>query len=286
MIAIKKCAFRLDDITPGMNWDNFEKLKQLFTQYHIKPLLGVVPDNRDAHLSIGACREDFWAYMRALQQEGWSIAQHGCYHIYETACAGLLGINPFSEFAGLPYEQQYEKLKKGKAILREHHIETDIFMAPGHTYDAATVKALVQNGFQTVTDGYSERPYRYMGLTFLPSRMSGAGTIKGTDTVCLHPNSMDEAELMALARFMEQNKAYLCSYSELLAINNIPDRTFMITLEEKKNLFLRRIKNSAAGSGAMQLYLQKSNASSRGKKLCKRILMLPLIPYYCIRRAR
>lgn len=277
---MKKCAFRLDDITPDMNWDNFEKLKKLFEQYHIKPLLGVVPDNRDAHLSVGVCREDFWEFMRALQQAGWSIAQHGCYHVYETEHAGLLGINPFSEFAGLPYEKQYEKLKKGKAILKEHHIETDIFMAPGHTYDTATLKALADNGFRFVTDGYSERTYSYKGLTFIPSRMSGAGTIKGIDTVCLHPNSMDEAEFTALARFMEQNKEYLCSYSELLTLKNIPNRTFMIALEEKKNLFLRRMKNGAASSSAMQIYLQKSNASSKGKKLCKRIIMLPLIPYY------
>ena len=73
---MQKCAFRLDDITPDMNWDNFEALKKVFDKYHIAPLLGVVPDNQDAHLHVGASREDFWELMQNLQQTGWSISQH------------------------------------------------------------------------------------------------------------------------------------------------------------------------------------------------------------------
>lgn len=42
-----KIAIRMDDITPDMNWDNFLALKALFDKYHICPLIGVVPDNRD-----------------------------------------------------------------------------------------------------------------------------------------------------------------------------------------------------------------------------------------------
>lgn len=177
-----------------------------------------------------------------MQQDGWSISQHGYCHVYETEDSGLLGINPFSEFAGLSYERQYEKLKKGKDILKSHRIETDIFMAPGHTYDANTLKALVQNGFTTVTDGYSEKSYHYQGLTFIPSRMSGAGAIKGIDTICLHLNGMDAQQFTQLDQFMEQNREYLCSYSELLASENIANRTIGIAMQEKKNLLVRRIK--------------------------------------------
>lgn len=38
---------RLDDITPDMDWERFYKFKALLDQYQVKPLIGVVPDNRD-----------------------------------------------------------------------------------------------------------------------------------------------------------------------------------------------------------------------------------------------
>ena len=72
-----KIAIRMDDITPDMNWDNFLALKALFDRYHICPLIGVVPDNRDDGLRIMEPREDFWEYLKELQGEGWMIAQHG-----------------------------------------------------------------------------------------------------------------------------------------------------------------------------------------------------------------
>lgn len=280
---MQRCAFRLDDITPDMNWDNFEALKQLFNKYHIAPLLGIVPDSKDPHLCVSTPREDFWDIMHSLKQEGWSISQHGYCHVYETEDAGLLGINPFSEFAGLPYEEQYDKLKKGKEILKKHNLDTDIFMAPGHTYDKNTLKALVQNGFQFVTDGYSEKPYKMMGLTFIPSRMSGPGRIKGVDTVCLHLNGMSAEQIRQLDKFIEQNQDKVCNFSELLASNFSQRRTISIVLQEWKNLCVRRIKKIMANSKSIQKYLQKSNADSKIVKLCKRIIMCPIIFYYMLK---
>ena len=277
---MQKCAFRLDDITPDMNWDNFEALKKVFDKYHIAPLLGVVPDNQDAHLHVGASREDFWELMQNLQQTGWSILQHGYRHVYETKEAGVLGIHPFSEFAGLPYEVQYEKIKKGKDILSGHGLCTDIFMAPGHTYDQNTLKALKENGFYFVTDGYSEVAYCWNGLTFIPSRMPGPGKIKGIDTICLHLNGMSQSQIRQLDEFIGQNQKVLCSYSELMELQPVQSRNLCIALQEKKNLWIRQLKNCAANSKALQKYLQKSNAGSKWIKLCKRIVMLPLVLYY------
>ena len=55
-----KIALRMDDITADMNWDNFFRLKELFDKAGVRPLLGVVPDNRDASLSCMKERADFW----------------------------------------------------------------------------------------------------------------------------------------------------------------------------------------------------------------------------------
>lgn len=41
---------RLDDIAENMNWDLMEKSEVLFDKYKIKPVLGVIPNNKDSEL--------------------------------------------------------------------------------------------------------------------------------------------------------------------------------------------------------------------------------------------
>ena len=115
-----KITVRLDDITPDMDWNRFYRVKAIFDKYKVKPLIGVVPDNQDDGLKCGEFHEDFWEYVVSLEKSGWTIAQHGYRHIYETKNSGLLGIKKASEFAGLPYEVQYEKLRCGREILQKH----------------------------------------------------------------------------------------------------------------------------------------------------------------------
>ena len=49
--------------------------------------------------------EDFWEYLGKLRGQGWVIAQHGQYHRYTTQ-KGMLSLNRFSEYAGVPYENR------------------------------------------------------------------------------------------------------------------------------------------------------------------------------------
>ena len=53
-----KIAFRMDDITPDMDWKSFEAFEQLFERYGCYPLLGIVPDNLDPKLSVEMCIRD------------------------------------------------------------------------------------------------------------------------------------------------------------------------------------------------------------------------------------
>ena len=41
---------RLDDIAENMNWDLMKKSELLFEKYGIKPVLGVIPNNKDKEL--------------------------------------------------------------------------------------------------------------------------------------------------------------------------------------------------------------------------------------------
>ena len=55
-----RIAVRMDDITPDMDWQKFDRFKALLDSYGVKPLIGVVPDNKDEKLSIDPPREEFW----------------------------------------------------------------------------------------------------------------------------------------------------------------------------------------------------------------------------------
>ena len=57
-------------------------------------------------------------------------------------------------------KEQKEKLLLGKAALENEGIYTDTFMAPGHSYDRNTLKALKTIGFEYVTDGRTKESHR------------------------------------------------------------------------------------------------------------------------------
>lgn len=52
--------FRIDDVTPGMNWENFSRIQKICDTYNIKPIIGVVPDNKDRRLDAYERIGDFW----------------------------------------------------------------------------------------------------------------------------------------------------------------------------------------------------------------------------------
>lgn len=169
----RKILLRFDDICPTMNWVQWERAKQMMDKAGVTALLGVVPDCTDPDLMIDAPRTDFWEYIKNLQNQGYTIAMHGYHHQFEIEADGLVTKNKISEFAGLPYERQLEKIKKGKVILNSHGIVTDVFFAPAHSYDDNTLRALAACGFKYVSDGLSSKPYMRQGIKLLPCRSGG-----------------------------------------------------------------------------------------------------------------
>lgn len=59
-------------------------------------------------------------------------------------------------------------LTEGKKVLTQKGIETDIFMAPAHSYDKKTLKALKETGFNILTDGFGDLPYEWKEMKFYP----------------------------------------------------------------------------------------------------------------------
>lgn len=179
---------RFDDICDTMNWEQWLKAKELLDNYGVKALLGVIPDCKDRDLSIDPPRKDFWEYVKSLQKEGYTIAMHGLYHVFDTEARGIVTKKKRSEFAGHSYEEQYEKIKKGKEIFLINGIETDVFFAPAHSFDDNTLRALRDNGFKYISDGMGSKPYLRNGIICLPCRNAGVPKIKKDElyTVVLH----------------------------------------------------------------------------------------------------
>ena len=224
-----KIAIRLDDITPDMDWDKFRQVKDILNKYNVKPLIGVVPDNQDEKLHKNRVNPMFWQCVKELQEDGWSVAQHGYCHIYKTKSGGIFPLNHQSEFVGIPYDEQLEDISKGMSILKDNGIDVNIFMAPGHTYDNNTLKALKKAGFLYITDGYGSRPYIREGLKFLPISFHKGRSLKkkkGFTTFVYHTNEMSEAEIKKLESMLSDNRNRLINYSEYLEVDYyIKERT-------------------------------------------------------------
>lgn len=238
-----KIAVRLDDVTPDMDWESFYRFKELLDRYGIKPLIGIVPDNMDTNLMCDKKREDFWIFIKELYGAGWCIAMHGYQHVYTTKKGGLFPLNHFSEFAGVPYKKQKEMLSEGKKILQEHGINTNIFMAPGHSFDRDTLRILSELDFQYVTDGFGSQPYRETksNLIFLPIAFHSKVEItrrRGYTTLVYHLNGMSSKQFKKQEKLFQEYKDQFISFEEYMKVIPVM-RLFTGRLIEIGKVFLK-----------------------------------------------
>jgi hypothetical protein len=207
-----KYYFRLDDLCPEMDMGKYLTCLEIFQKHLIAPLVGVIPENRDATLRRAPFDPDFWETISRLSDEKKIvIAQHGLYHQYvksNKAWHYKYGIGLNTEFAGLPYHVQLGKLTLGRTLLSDHGIDTDIFMPPNHSFDRETLRALRAAGFRYLSDGIGLYPYRRCGIIFLP-QISGKPRRMpvGSTTICIHPNTMNAVDFDRLDKFLSLNRS-------------------------------------------------------------------------------
>jgi hypothetical protein len=192
---------RFDDICPTMNWRVWQRIEALIDRHGIKPIMAVVPDNRDPMLAVDAPASDFWPRVRRWQAAGWTIALHGHQHVYTTRDAGLVGINPYGEFAGLPRSQQAAKLKQALSIFAAEGVRADAWVAPAHSFDATTVELLLDVGIRVVSDGFYPRAVCHLGAVWVPQQLWRFRPMPaGLWTVCHHHNGYDDTAIENFAR--------------------------------------------------------------------------------------
>lgn len=232
---------RFDDICPTMDWNQWNRAVKVLERYHVKPLIGVIPDCQDPELQINEPYSDFWQYIKKLQCKGYTVAMHGYLHKYDSAKHGIVNVTPHSEFAGHTYEEQYQKIKRGKAYLECHGIFTDVFFAPAHSYDENTLKALAANGFKYVSDGASSKPFVREGVLCIPCRSGGCPKIekKGYYTAVFHAHEWVRPEkadgYIQLEKLCEEYSKDIVSFEEYC--KRPEGNAILQKLNEKGSLF-------------------------------------------------
>ena len=212
---------RIDDVCSTMDWSIWDPIEAILVETGVKPILAVVPDNRDPKLIQGPAAPDFWGRVRGWQARGWAIGLHGFQHTYVTKDAGLLKLNPQSEFAGLSYEAQLEKIQSGLAIFAREGVRADAWVAPSHSFDRNTLLALQAVELRIISDGFAFHPYRdAMGMTWVPQQFALPRSMPfGTWTFCHHPDLTPE-EQVELRDDLLRLKGRFISLEEAVALGD------------------------------------------------------------------
>jgi predicted deacetylase len=197
---------RFDDLCPTMDRARWARNEQLVRRFGVKPLVAVVPDNRDPELVRDESDPGFWEHLRNLQAEGWTLGLHGFQHLCEARGWGLVPLHDRNEFVGLPEREQRDKLERGVAILRGHGLEPKVWVAPRHGFDATTLRVLKSLGIGAVSDGLGLLPFVQDGMLWLPQQLwSGMARPQGVWTILIHTNTQTDGEFEKLAEFLEDH---------------------------------------------------------------------------------
>lgn len=241
---------RFDDLCPTMKWTMWDRVEKVLDEFDVKPIVAVVPDNQDPALSPEAAREDFWEKVRTWQKKGWTIALHGYRHVYENKKGGLLRVNDYSEFAGVPLAEQERRIREGLRIFSDHGVRCDAWVAPAHSFDKNTVKVLRENGVGVISDGYSNEVFEKFGVTWVPCQLYRFEEREsGVWTVCKHPSMWGEREWEAFRKELEEHHHRFTDLSTLLSgtptlTPSHSRRQWRISRKRLRKIFwIRKIKN-------------------------------------------
>ena len=237
-----KYFLRLDDASDYMDLDKWRRMEILLDKYGIKPIFGIIPKNADESIISKYDRnEDFWSLVHCWIQKGWIPAMHGYEHRYVTSDGGINPINKRSEFAGLLYDVQADKIRKGYQILVDNDIRPEIFFAPSHTFDENTLMAIKnETPIRVISDTIAWDIYKKGDFYFVPQQSGSVRKLPfKTVTFCYHPNTMNDELYEGLERFLAKE----CNRFSSTIIVKERNASFVDSLI-RKLYFQRRGKNA------------------------------------------
>jgi len=219
-IVIPKPAqflLRFDDLCPTHFRSRWDRFLPLIHGFGIRPILAIVPDNKDADLECSAPDTQFWARMRAMEAAGATIALHGYRHICRNRGRSLVPLRIQTEFAGVPQGLQQMWIAAGLKILRGHYLNPRLWVAPRHGFDGNTLLALRREGIEFLSDGFARVAFTRGGLTWIPQQLwAPVEKPKGLWTICIHPNTASDGQVEQLRVFLSQHAAQFTSLDRVV----------------------------------------------------------------------
>jgi len=218
---------RLDDIAENMNWELMERSESLFDKYKIKPVLGVIPRNKDKELLAYPIKNDFWDRVRRWKDKGWEIAMHGYTHVYDTDSEkkDFFKYGGESEFFGHNLETQTLRIESGLKKFKEENINIKCFFAPNHTYDNNTLIALKNSGINEIIDGYGIMPFMKNNIKFVPQLFYKVRLLPfGIQSTQIHLNYWNDKDFNEFENFIKKNANKIINYQQ--SIEKISNNLF------------------------------------------------------------
>jgi len=244
-----KYIVRLDDACPQMNYKKWRKVEKILDKYEIKPIVAVIPNNKDYSFKWKELNDtNFWDIVKKWQKKEWVIAMHGYDHVYKTRNPGIVPLNFKSEFAGLSYDEQKEKIINGYGIFAKKNILPKVWIAPGHSFDKVTLELLHKyTNIEIINDGFFKYPCKKYNFKWLPQQLWHFKQKKaGVFTICLHPNEMKDKDFYEMEMFLKDNKdlfvknIFLLDYNRKCLKDLFFYKSFIIFYIKKALILLRR----------------------------------------------
>jgi predicted deacetylase len=209
---------RIDDLCPTVFAERWRELAILVTEFQLRPILAVVPENRDPELEKSPANPAFWSTIRQMQAAGATLALHGYRHLCASRGRSLLRLARNSEFAGVDACTQRAWIREGLRILRSHGLNPQVWVAPRHGFDPCTLQALNAEGIKILSDGLARIPFVRQGLTWIPQQLwAPRHQGRGVWSICIHPNTVRLEQLEALRRFVHAHRIQFTSVDRVLS---------------------------------------------------------------------
>jgi peptidoglycan/xylan/chitin deacetylase (PgdA/CDA1 family) len=195
-----KIVFRFDDYRLESEII-YDSLLYVFGRNKIPLCLGIIPYNKEGLIYNNLNEEQLNDLKERIRRNEIEIALHGFNHNdNELIKRSLLNKPGPSEFSNLNYNDQFIKIKKGKAALDSLlNINVNIFIPPYNSYDENTLKALDSLKFKIISasiDGPSSSvkisyiPQTINDLAELPDIIKSIRNDNLTIIVVVHPYSI------------------------------------------------------------------------------------------------
>lgn len=249
MFLSDRYYLRLDDAHEAMHWENWERIERLCIKYDLRPLVALIPNNKDPEICFKSNPTHFNIKdtVERWRQAGWCIGMHGYDHDLATInpLQNLLPLNDVSEFVHLSKPLICVKLLSAVSNFKTRKLEPEIFVPPAHSYDASTLEMLQEvTDIKFVSDGWDFLPYTENGITFLPQQLWKFRRMYfGHWTICLHPSSMCDVDFEILEGALKLHSNKFRSFCDLIKIGENYKTRKNSKIFKKIWHFLLRIKH-------------------------------------------